>query len=355
LISFFITIAFYRYRLGGGSRLTNAVPKEHTDTTNSLIEYSKTLVIGHRQRENISWTNSLPPSITRSIYLIDAPPGNSTLPANKGREAMVYLTYIIDHYPTFPDIVLFFHPSDIAWHNNILLDYSSRQTITHLNEARVLRDGYFNSRCHRQPGCPDWLHFDVPMEPLPNLTEWRYAHKGLRLSKLLGEKPEERYLTSSIWHELHPGIPVPRALSQNAGAQFAVSGARIALRPKSDYVRWRGWLLKTELPDKYAGRVMEYMWQYIFTGQAEVCPSEHECLCEGYGICFEDEESLGSWYALRGKQKEIEREIFYLQYNASDSAHAVADTLRGKSEGMKTELEILKKEAFRRGEDAGIT
>jgi hypothetical protein len=118
---------------------------------------------------------------------------------------------------------------------------------------------------------------------------------GRTLRKLLGEKPEERYLTSTLWRALHPGFPVPRALSQAAGAQFAVSGRRIASRSLGDYVKWRSWLLKTELEDWIAGRILEYMWQYIFTGQAEVCPSEFECLCDGFGICFQDEGDLGTW------------------------------------------------------------
>ena len=83
---------------------------------------------------------------------------------------------------------------------------------------------------------------------------------GRMLRKLLGEKPEERYLTSALWRALHPGILVPHALSQAAGAQFAVSGRRIASRPLVDYVRWRTWLLEMELEDWIAGRILEYMW-----------------------------------------------------------------------------------------------
>lgn len=352
LVVFLITTAGYRSRFLEDIRVDNGAAFDTKEYVGSPANFSKALVVGHRERDNISWIESLPANINRCVYVIGNATASPTLPANKGREAMVYLTYIIDNYPNFPDIVLFFHPNDIAWHNNVLLNNSTRETIARLSAARVMRAGYFNSRCHSHPGCTQWLHFDVPKEPLPNFTDWRNL-KGPP-SKLLGEKPEERYLTSTLWRELHPGMPVPQVLSQAAGAQFAVSGKRIVSRPKSDYLRWRDWLLKTELHDRDAGRIMEYMRRYIFTGQSEVCLSEHECLCDGYGICFEDEGSLRRWYALRERKKGVDEEIYYLRYNASDYVNAVSDTLHEKSRSIGAQLQILKEKAFRRGGDPRV-
>ena len=42
---------------------------------------------------------------------------------------------------------------------------------------------------------------------------------------------------------------------------------------------------------------MEYNWQYIFTGQSEWCPPQHQCYCDGYGICLggTDEKKVQEW------------------------------------------------------------
>jgi Protein of unknown function (DUF3431) len=318
--------------------------------------YAKTLVIAHRQRENISWTDSLPQSVTRAIYCVDDTSSNSTLPANKGREAMVYLTYIIDHYPNFPQIVLFFHAKDIAWHNNILLDNSSLSTILHMSDDRVMRNGYFNSRCHHYPGCPEGLQLN---RPIKEIDEERLraiqANPFLRASLDATTGGVERYLNSSLWNELHPGTPVPDRLSQPCSAQFAVSRQAILRHDLADYVRWRDWLLNTQLHDRISGRVFEYMWQYIFTGKSDVCPSELECFCDGYGLCFEEgQNGLKEWIHLKAMKKKVEVEIYYLRYNNTEYVATVNDTLHKRRDELETQLQSLRETAYRRGEDPAI-
>jgi hypothetical protein len=173
-IACIITIGEYRSHFHGDVSLSRT-SFDVNNHASAPRKYSKALVIGYREhRDNISWIDSLPADITRSIYVIGNKTASPTLPANKGREAMVYLTYIIDNYPLFPDVVMFFHPSDRAWHNNVLLGNSSLEATKRLSEARVLRDGYVNARCHWDPGCigDGWLRFDVPGPPSPG----RHCH-----------------------------------------------------------------------------------------------------------------------------------------------------------------------------------
>ena len=108
------------------------------------------------------------------------------------------------------------------------------------------------------------------------------------------KKPEEPYLTGQLFHELHgQNVPVPSAISQPCCAQFAVSGQRILERPLSDYLHYRDWILKSALDDATTGRLLEYSWQYIFTARFEYCPSMNACYCEGYGVCFGEDEEGG--------------------------------------------------------------
>jgi hypothetical protein len=297
--------------------------------------YTRTLVLGRLQRDDISWIDIELPGLNTSVYVVDDDDPNARLriPKNKGHEAMVYLTYIIDHYDTLPDTVLFFHPHKGTWHNNVLNDLDTAVTIRRLNDAHVARKGYFNSRCHHDPGCPDWLHLDRPE------AEWDLIKKN-----------EERYFTSKVWRELHPFGPLPTAISQPCCAQFAVSRERILAQPRSEYVRYRNWLLWTSLEDEISGRIMEYTWQYIFTGQSEFCPPQHECYCDGYGICYGGEAELANWLHILRQRELLDEDVQLL--TASNRGESVeAAEKKEQSNKLNNELNRLTAEAMERGKD----
>lgn len=297
--------------------------------------YTRTLVMGRLKQDDISWVETELPGLNTSIYVVDDDDPNAQfrIPKNKGHEAMVYLTYIIDHYDELPDTVLFFHPHQGTWHNNILNDLDTAVTIRRLNDAHVARKGYFNSRCHHDPGCPDWLRLDRPE------AEWDLIKKN-----------EERYFTSNVWRELHPFGPLPTAISQPCCAQFAVSRERIRAQPRSEYIRYRDWLLWTDLEDEISGRIMEYTWQYIFTGQSEYCPPEHECYCDGYGICYGGKAELDNWLHIL-RQREILDEAIQLLTDSNRGGSVEAATKRTKSTQLNNELNRLTDEAIERGKD----
>ncbi|KIW69258.1 hypothetical protein PV04_05143 [Phialophora macrospora] len=298
--------------------------------------YSRVLVMGRLSKEDISWLDQDLPNLPRKIYTVDAA-DRSGLPANKGHEAMVYLTYIIDHYDSLPDVVLFFHPHKVTWHNNILLDVSSATTIKLLSDAHVMRQGYFNTRCHLDPGCPNWLHVDQ--------SRWKYD---------LYHKPEEPALTSQVFHDLFgEDVPVPDSISQPCCAQFAVSGQRIRQRPLADYIHYRDWLLHTPLDDKTSGRIMEYSWQYIFSGRFTFCPSQHKCYCDGYGICFEGgDEGLKGWLKLLRQKELVDQKLIKMwDKGVASRGSEQYKKLRHQSGEMGNQLDDMRELAVRRGYD----
>ena len=333
--------------------------------------HSLVIVTGHLPDEDVSWLRDRPSlaHAAKAIYAINvnatatsssSGSGGLLLPANKGHEAMIYLTYIIDNYPVFPDVVVFIHPHETAWHNNILNDLSTATTLERLDLGVVVRQGYFNLRCHLDPGCPRWLEVD----------RWRRWWWGWDLKR----KPEEGFLTSGLFRELHGngngngdgdgdgevggvggvGVGVPRWMSQPCCAQFAVSGERIRGRSKGFYERYRKWLMQTELVDEMSGRVMEYSWQYLFTGLWEWCPSQHGCYCGGYGVCFEGrEEGLQRWLrVLRGRER-VDEKIRGLERKGRRRGKGY-EALVEESERIGRELGTMRDEALRRGRDARV-
>src|SRR6266498_1194139 len=160
--------------------------------------YNRTLVIGHRKQDSIAWISETLPDIDVAAYVVDDLAAPLHTPRNKGREAMVYLTYIIHHYEKLPDIVLFFHAGQYAWHNNVWHDRDSVQMIRAMRDDHIVREGYFNARCELRPGCPDWIHIDRPEIDFDPVY-----------------KPEEKAYTAQVWRQIWGSTArVPQALSQ---------------------------------------------------------------------------------------------------------------------------------------------
>ena len=340
LVVLFIIVVRLRSSADSGSfdplSLDQVRPNFTAGTARPASEtYSRTLVMGKLKTDDISWVHAELPSLNKSIYVVDDndPKSEFRVPKNKGHEAMVYLTYIIDNYDHLPDTVLFFHPHKRTWHNNVLLDLDTAKTIKHLSDGNVARKGYFNSRCHHDPGCPDWLHLDRPKK------EWDYVKKN-----------EERFFTRKLWRQLHPFAPFPIAISQPCCAQFAVSRDRIRSQPRSEYIRYRNWLLKTKLEDEISGRIMEYTWQYLFTGESELCPLENDCYCDGYGVCFGGSAEYQDWLN-KLKEREILDDAVQALSDEGKGLSEIAVRKREQADKINSELNRLTDEAYKRGDE----
>jgi hypothetical protein len=197
-------------------------PPPPIPSTSPTQPYTKSLVIARTKSEDLSWLNEqidgTPITTNRSlhIYTTDDLSSAHHTPLNKGREAMAYLTYLIEHYASLPQIILFMHPHRTSWHDNFF-SLSSPQTLSSLRLDRVRRLGYMNLRCTWEPGCPEHIH--------PEQNE-----------QVDVNKPEEAVFAAA-WAELFPADRrVPDVLSQACCAQVAVVRERVWRHAKSRYV-----------------------------------------------------------------------------------------------------------------------
>ncbi|KAH7118858.1 hypothetical protein B0J11DRAFT_508955 [Dendryphion nanum] len=308
--------------------------------------YSHVMVVPKTMKEDLNWMARDLPDTPLIIYEVDNPNAKNKVPKNKGREAMVYLTYIIDHYNELPEIILFMHAHRYAWHNNILMGQDGAQMIRRLNHERVARLGYMNVRCHHEPGCPDWIHMDRPG------GDFDFFHK-----------PEEIYWRRDIWEEIHPGAPIPPTISGVCCAQFAVSRDRIRQVPIERFQHYRNWLLTTKMDDQFSGRIFEYIWHYIFTGHEVLCPAMNSCYCDGYGICFGGRQKLEDYFKAQDARNALYGELDgYVK--EEDKAREEGRTIEWnetqkawigelKNELLERDpvLEKLRNEALARGQD----
>ncbi|TKA71170.1 hypothetical protein B0A55_08653 [Friedmanniomyces simplex] len=163
------------------------------------MDYRRTLVLASVEDESTAWvanelSDILKPNgpLDVAVYVADDAEAPLRPPENKGHEANVYLSYIVDFYDSLPDVFIFMHAHRIAWHNSDLLDHDAALAVRNLSPAHVISNGYVNLRCHWDPGCPDWIH--------PSKRE-------------VDDYKQEESIIGSIWAELFPAEPVPDTLA----------------------------------------------------------------------------------------------------------------------------------------------
>ncbi|KAL7276330.1 hypothetical protein RUND412_000668 [Rhizina undulata] len=226
---------------------------------------SNRIVLTATKKDDLSWVRENLGDWEPVMYRVDDKNAEYTVPINKGRESMVYLTYIIDNYDNLPDVTIFSYSDRYQWHNDDPI-YDQVPIIRNLGLENILLKGYVNLRCTWIIGCPDEIK---PLAAMANESD---------------RKPLESKF-GVAFTQLFPNVTVPDTVAVSWCAQFAVTREKIRERSRSDYIRYREWLIFTPLDDDDSGRIMEYSWHMIFGMPAVHCPNVQTCYCETFGLC----------------------------------------------------------------------
>ena len=312
---------------------STTLPNAH-GTCSGLAGSSKPALVMARVAADgdFKWLDTLADLYHLCIYTADAPIDTSSthlqVPANRGHEAMAYLTFLIDNYANIPAAgAVFIHGARWAWHNDAL-DYDNAFLLAALNVSGALApSGYHNLRC-------DWsasmcevssappqgsleTHLNAMLEPW-NARAASDAALPHALAALFGG---DEYALSEGGGRLLLGRA--DAVRAQCCAQFVVARDRVWQHSHDEYVALRQWLLdgssdsginersqnKNAAPrdDLVAGRILSYLWHILFMQQGEsnaqnslpgayggvdlerlntlACPHADECYCRLYGRC----------------------------------------------------------------------
>ncbi|EED15671.1 conserved hypothetical protein [Talaromyces stipitatus ATCC 10500] len=245
-----------------------------------------------------SWIDPLSKKYHPCIYTVDSPVDHASkylqVPANRGHEAIVYLTFIIDNYYHIPEAgVVFVHGSRWAWHNDEPT-YDNAALLKALDVHASLETwGYHNLRCDWSAMISPWDARAVSDFALPAAFETLFG-KGQSNSKL-GKHDTVR---------------------SQCCAQFIVGRKNILQHSLQEYIALRQWLLDTShdaapSDDRVAGRILSYLWHILFIKKEEIeengaisldklnsaaCPRAADCYCRLYGICNLDNCNDGHCY-----------------------------------------------------------
>ncbi|KAJ5640160.1 uncharacterized protein N7484_008022 [Penicillium longicatenatum] len=251
-----------RRKWGGGSKKLLGLTYQ---TTPIEVPNAGVIVMGKLREENTAWVSAEVAEWRNYIYTVDDTNAPVHTPKNKGREALPYLQYIVDHYDDLPPMIIFLHSHrdgwPAAWHTDTM-DYSNVDSVRALQRDFVLQEGFVNLRCQLSPGCP------AEMQPFRNPPK-------------PGDNGEKHY--ADAWKELFGNTKVPEIIAAPCCSQFAVSKEQVLMRPLSDYKRMYNWVLNNDLPDEVTSNIMEYSWHIIFGKDPVFCPDVFQCYADVYG------------------------------------------------------------------------
>lgn len=244
------------WRFQATATAQNSVSATEIATASSLNSLNRIVVMGTTNSEDTSWVEKLPALVLRlvcfsatdvdnrrwqiAVYSVDNDSWPLHTSRNKGREANVYLTYLVENYDKLPSTIAFVHPHEDgyprAWHTDAD-GHSNVKSLFSLNIDFVQSNGYANLRCIATPGCPD----------------------GIRPFHEYHDEEDRRaeYAIVDAWEELFGNNDVPKVIATPCCAQFAVSRDQVHKRPLEFYVGALKWLHETPLDDATSGRVFE--------------------------------------------------------------------------------------------------
>lgn len=273
------------------SQLRHALPPEHagkpsstaspaaSEASNAAKPTSTTLrkavVMGKLSSDNTDWVAKELHDWESAVYVVDLP-GNATSPTgfrtkmNKAREATPYLTYIVEHYDSFPDIAVFVHSHRNGWPKAWHTDARNYDTVNMLQQLRlntVAERGFVNLRCIENPGCPNEIQLNRKYPDNDRKAELAYPYVYGQFFNMTVERVREE-------------IPV---VGTPCCAQFAVTRERVLKRPKQEYARYITLLEESTYDDHTLGGVLEFMWHILFGADPVNCEDHKKCWAEVYG------------------------------------------------------------------------
>ncbi|KAK4869647.1 hypothetical protein LT330_006029 [Penicillium expansum] len=238
---------------------SNTPPSPHGEITPG----DKVIVMAKLEEEPTDWVEQELPDWQRAIYTVNPSPETRLNPDvlttqfNKGHESMAYFTYIIENYHNLPSTIVFLHAHRsgflMAWHVDAPL-HDNVIAMRNLRLDFVQQNGYVNLRCNWNPGCKDSHRSNT------HVTEqiWLDIFDGTSTPPLNTSSSTEQEFAGQKY------LLKPAKIGAACCAQFALSRDQVRKRPLEDYIKFRQWIIDTELSDASSGRVMEFLWHIIF-------------------------------------------------------------------------------------------
>lgn len=223
------------------------------------------VIVTAHYKENLDWLKESPypvivcdkPGSKKSAFV---PNAQCSLTKNIGREASVFLKFVIEYYDALPAHIAFVHGHETAWHQK--LPWGVLESI---DRARLDTYSYINLNNVRHSKVFD------PAQPYKGRVgpHVEYRHKAHTLL--------QRYWDSVFGPILN--IPFPNHLQFQCCAQFVVSRDAILRHPKDAYVKLYEFVTDSSIGTDWERAVaLECIWHVLWSDEGpDMCLTDTKC------------------------------------------------------------------------------
>jgi hypothetical protein len=176
-----------------------------------------------------------------------------SLDQNRGREASVYLKYIIENYDSLPNYIAFIHGHEKDWHQ-------SEDILELIRKAKKEEHSYIslNNR------------IDFKCDSLPGDI------RNGQTDDLEINHPSFILLTNK-WDTIFGPIlkiPMPSYVRFKCCAQFIVSRDAIIRHSREEYQTLYDFVMDPDESDYYTSIAMEFIWHILFGENFDICDAD---------------------------------------------------------------------------------
>jgi hypothetical protein len=197
------------------------------------MNQTNTIIVISRYEKDTYWSKKLTDKgYTVLIYdhgSIQSKHNPYNVDVNKGKEASVYLKYIIDKYDYLPTYTVFLHDKKFAWHHK-----GNIADLVLENQDSKIKYKNLNFRTCSSIKNDVWKEMQDFYK--------RYLQKQLGPIEYFGD-----------W-----------TVNHLCCAQFIVHKSKILQHPKFFYENIYNWITKTKIDHQITGRLLEWTWRIIF-------------------------------------------------------------------------------------------
>lgn len=234
--------------------------KKNDDNTNKEKQKVESKIIvtsqyykNKRWIPDIQWINNYLNNIPKIIYLRLTSNDNKELESesesktienqrkykliNKGKEALAYLTFIVDHYQNLPDHTIFLHGHNESRHSESLIQI--------LQNFKWGYKGYMNLNWCKNQRCRvrTYRNYSLTFMDNDDVRRILYRYWDETLGIFLGR--------------------LPSSISFYCCAQFVATKNAIRNRSLEFYKYLQEWIINTSASDYDSSRLLEYTWPII--------------------------------------------------------------------------------------------
>ena len=239
---------------------------KETFVNSSFDENTEMIIVSAHFNENLDWLKN----VKFPLIVCDKNASDLTdleidkycsMELNRGREASIFLKFIIVYYDKLPKHIAFIHGHETAWHQHHPDGILKAIDTANINKYEYISLNNSLVSLRYEPYMKFNIEHPTDCKYIDDTDMSRVVHRFF-----------EKYWTTIFEPDLK--IAFPEKLRYQQSAQFIVSRNRIRKHPKSFYIKLYKFVIDPNVDDYHTSVSLEFLWHIIFGEKPDICETD---------------------------------------------------------------------------------